>query len=122
MEDKRSVGGGVGHESGGPGARVIGPKVSQIANIFQSKAGNAPVATANVGVNPEMVHPSHVKTRGRDASVSPKHDAKEHHHFRDLKCSADNSIPSQITVVRTESHVARFNSAKALFEKLGTSK
>jgi hypothetical protein len=152
MEDRRS--GGVSHESGGPGgARIIGPKVSQIANIFQSKVGNAPNATAAVvvaaavattnaaggggsSVNSETVHASHGgKTRGsvgRDTSVSPKHDQREqtpqqqhqHHFSRDRdssKGSNADSVPSQITVVRTESHVARFNSAKALFEKLGTS-
>jgi len=33
--------------------------------------------------------------------------------------STPRDSPAQVTVVRTESHVARFNNARALFEKLG---
>lgn len=33
--------------------------------------------------------------------------------------STPRDSPTQVTVVRTESHVARFNNARALFEKLG---
>ncbi len=103
MEDRKPGG------ETGSGTRVIGSKVSQIANIFQNK-GSA------IGETDLLHVPAH-KVK-RDASISPKHDQKEM--FRDSKCL--DAVPSQITVVRTESHVARFNSAKALFEKLGTSK
>lgn len=74
--------------------RVAGTKVSAIANIFQSK---------------------------------PQHDAGHHHHrpttihpdgFKEPAAPLKDS-PTQVTVVRTESHVARFNNARALFEKLG---
>ena len=34
--------------------------------------------------------------------------------------STPRDSPTQVTVVRTESHVARFNNARALFEKLGS--
>lgn len=105
MEDRKS------NNEGGSQARVIGSKVSQIANIFQCKGS----AAASVG-EPELLHVSHKLKR--DSSVSPKRDQKEV--FRDAKIG--DTISTQITVVRTESHVARFNSAKALFEKLGTSK
>lgn len=104
MEDRK------GNQESGTSARVIGTKVSQIANIFQSK-GNV----ANVGES--ELHVPHQKVK-RDASISPKNDQKEL--FREPK-SITETVTSQITVVRTESHVARFNSAKALFEKLGTS-
>ncbi|XP_053688324.1 protein piccolo isoform X2 [Sabethes cyaneus] len=63
--------------SGGPS----GPKVSQIANLFQRK----PVELA--------------QDPGKDLS--------------------GNQPSPTATVVRTESHAARFNNARALFEKLG---
>lgn len=75
--------------------RVAGTKVSAIANIFQSK---------------------------------PPHDGVHHHHHRPTTINQDGfkepvaplkDSPTQVTVVRTESHVARFNNARALFEKLG---
>lgn len=73
--------------------RVAGTKVSAIANIFQSK---------------------------------PQHDGGHHHRpttihpdgFKEPNVPLKDS-PTQVTVVRTESHVARFNNARALFEKLG---
>ncbi|CAL1678577.1 unnamed protein product [Lasius platythorax] len=72
--------------------RVGGSKVSAIANIFQSK--------------PQLDNLSHrtnnILSEGFKEPVVP------------LKES-----PTQVTVVRTESHVARFNNARALFEKLG---
>ncbi|XP_076282693.1 protein phosphatase 1 regulatory subunit spinophilin isoform X3 [Lasioglossum baleicum] len=72
--------------------RVGGSKVSAIANIFQSK--------------PQLDNLSHrsnnILTDGFKEPAVP------------LKES-----PTQVTVVRTESHVARFNNARALFEKLG---
>lgn len=103
MEDRKTA------SESGTSTRVIGSKVSQIANIFQKNATNVS--------EPELLHvPLKVK---RESSISPKHDQKEI--FKEPKTSTD-TVCSQITVVRTESHVARFNSAKALFEKLGTSK
>ncbi|XP_055610050.1 uncharacterized protein LOC129756993 [Uranotaenia lowii] len=60
-----------------------GPKVSQIANLFQRK----PVEVA---------------------TQEPVKD----------QCTANQPSPTA-TVVRTESHAARFNHARALFEKLG---
>lgn len=72
--------------------RVGGSKVSAIANIFQSK--------------PQLDNLSH-KTNNilSDGFKEPTVPLKE--------------SPTQVTVVRTESHVARFNNARALFEKLG---
>ncbi|XP_055688669.1 uncharacterized protein LOC129793094 isoform X3 [Lutzomyia longipalpis] len=57
---------------------AAGPKVSQIANIFQRKP---------IEVSPQMEEPKETQT--------------------------------PVSVVRTESHAARFNNARALFEKLG---
>ncbi|XP_011253665.2 uncharacterized protein LOC105249703 isoform X5 [Camponotus floridanus] len=72
--------------------RVGGSKVSAIANIFQSK--------------PQLDNLNHrtnnILSEGFKEPAVP------------LKES-----PTQVTVVRTESHVARFNNARALFEKLG---
>lgn len=75
--------------------RMVGPKVSQIANIFQR-----PTVTKDPDI---MV----VKQQ----SASPTLDRKQ---------PAKVETPNQVTVVRTESHLARFNNARALFEKLGT--
>ncbi|XP_046753649.1 uncharacterized protein LOC124416534 isoform X2 [Diprion similis] len=69
-----------------------GSKVSAIANIFQSK--------------PQLENLSH---RTNVVLSDPMKDPPA-----PLKDS-----PTQVTVVRTESHVARFNNARALFEKLG---
>ncbi|XP_063976441.1 neurabin-1 isoform X1 [Diachasmimorpha longicaudata] len=73
--------------------RVAGTKVSAIANIFQSKPQH------DVGHlhRPTTIHPD-----GFKEPAVPLKDS-----------------PTQVTVVRTESHVARFNNARALFEKLG---
>ncbi|XP_012270430.1 uncharacterized protein LOC105694386 isoform X2 [Orussus abietinus] len=72
--------------------RMGGSKVSAIANIFQSK--------------PQLENPSHrSNTILTDGFKEPPAPSKE--------------SPTQVTVVRTESHVARFNNARALFEKLG---
>lgn len=37
-----------------------------------------------------------------------------------LEGDGDTSVGGGVTVVRTESHLARFNNARALFEKLGS--
>lgn len=71
-------------KKGSSGGRMVGSKVSQIANIFQAMTP--------------------VKGEGE---VSP--------------VEAPKSAETNVTVVRTESHVARFNNARALFEKLGES-
>ncbi|VVC31527.1 Hypothetical protein CINCED_3A001844 [Cinara cedri] len=79
--------------------RMVGPKVSQIANIFQR-----PTVT-KVNKDPDLIV---VKQ-----TSSPT---------LDRKLPAKVESPNQVTVVRTESHLARFNNARALFEKLGESK
>ncbi|XP_078038813.1 protein phosphatase 1 regulatory subunit spinophilin isoform X3 [Augochlora pura] len=72
--------------------RVSGSKVSAIANIFQSK--------------PQLDNLNHRSNNIlSDGFKEPAVPLKE--------------SPTQVTVVRTESHVARFNTARALFEKLG---
>ncbi|XP_065204263.1 uncharacterized protein Spn isoform X2 [Planococcus citri] len=122
MEDRKSSVVTTGESGGAATTRVIGSKVSQIANIFQSK-GNPTMISATAAVNePELLHvASHNKIK-RDSSISPKHDQRSEAIFKEPKSNSDTTtVCSQITVVRTESHVARFNSAKALFEKLGTS-
>lgn len=69
-----------------------GSKVSAIANIFQSK--------------PQLENLSHrTNVVLSDTMKDPPAPLKD--------------SPTQVTVVRTESHVARFNNARALFEKLG---
>ncbi|KAK5642531.1 hypothetical protein RI129_008698 [Pyrocoelia pectoralis] len=72
------------------GSRLGGTKVSQIANIFQSKAP----------IREDIITPLRNK---------PKH----------LEADKKESEAPNVTVMRTESHVARFNNARALFEKLG---
>ncbi|XP_040154402.1 uncharacterized protein LOC120895278 isoform X2 [Anopheles arabiensis] len=69
---------------------AAGPKVSQIANLFQRK----PVELAQ-----------DVQTRSGDRPAADSATAATH--------------SPTATVVRTESHAARFNNARALFEKLG---
>lgn len=69
-----------------------GPKVSQIANIFQRNP---------IEISPEKSHFHHQQ--------QPIH----HVHSQNQKTT--------VTVVRTESHSTRFNNARALFEKLGES-
>ncbi|XP_014488126.1 PREDICTED: uncharacterized protein LOC106751663 isoform X3 [Dinoponera quadriceps] len=71
--------------------RVGGSKVSAIANIFQSK--------------PQLDLSHRTNNILSDGFKEPTVPLKE--------------SPTQVTVVRTESHVARFNNARALFEKLG---
>ncbi|XP_024937073.1 uncharacterized protein LOC107264152 isoform X2 [Cephus cinctus] len=72
--------------------RMGGSKVSAIANIFQPK--------------PQLENLSHrTNTILSEGFKEPPAPLKE--------------SPTQVTVVRTESHVARFNNARALFEKLG---
>lgn len=76
MEEKKSV-------------RQAGSKVSQIANIFQSRQP----------IREEILAPvksTNKTTRDKNEMDSPS-----------------------VTVMRTESHVTRFNNARALFEKLG---
>lgn len=73
--------------------RVGGSKVSAIANIFQPKSQLA----ENLSNRSHTIIP--------DTFKEPPVPLKE--------------SPTQVTVVRTESHVARFNNARALFEKLG---
>ncbi|CAD6228189.1 GSCOCG00006397001-RA-CDS [Cotesia congregata] len=75
--------------------RVAGSKVSAIANIFQSKPQHEGLAHHH---RPTTIHPE----GGFKEPPAPLSDS-----------------PTQVTVVRTESHVARFNNARALFEKLG---
>lgn len=74
-----------------PSSTQSGPKVSQIANIFQRNP---------IEISPEKSHFHH---------QPPIH----HVHSQNQKTT--------VTVVRTESHSTRFNNARALFEKLGES-
>ncbi|XP_058053275.1 uncharacterized protein LOC131205264 [Anopheles bellator] len=73
-------------------ASAAGPKVSQIANLFQRK----PVEQMQEAT-----------TRLGEANPPASGVVAGHHHS------------PTATVVRTESHAARFNNARALFEKLG---
>lgn len=75
MEDKKGV-------------RHAGPKVSQIANIFQPKLN---------------IREDIISTRTKPKMTSPPKEVET----------------SSVSVMRTESHVTRFNNARALFEKLG---
>lgn len=80
MEDKKS-------------GRLGGTKVSEIANIFQSR----------VPSREDIITPLRSKPKTHTPTVAEKN---------------ENDSPT-VTVMRTESHVARFNNARALFEKLG---
>lgn len=71
-----------------------GPKVSQIATLFQKK----PTEMTQESVQKE--------------SQQQQHHHHHHHHNQQLQ-------QTNPAVVRTESHAARFNNARALFEKLG---
>lgn len=94
-------------------SRLVGSKVSQIANIFQSMV---PAKETEVLIN------NSTPARNKSSDSSPKLERR-----RAAACSeealkdpsAPRDSPTQVTVVRTESHVARFNNARALFEKLG---
>lgn len=72
-------------------SRAAGTKVSQIANIFQGRTHREDII---------------IQLRNKPKSPSPTSDKRE----------LDSPT---VTVMRTESHVARFNNARALFEKLG---
>lgn len=73
--------------------RLGGTKVSEIANIFQGR----------VPSREDIITPLRSKPKTPPAAAAEKN---------------ENDSPS-VTVMRTESHVARFNNARALFEKLG---
>lgn len=73
-----------------------GSKVSQIANIFQNMAPHKDPTETIILQSTRKPPP--------ESPPIPKH---------------EDTSPTQVTVVRTESHVARFNNARALFEKLG---
>lgn len=70
-----------------------GGRVSQIANIFQQ--GASTTGNLNSGMGPARLDEG-------SAAESP------------------GGTSPTVTVVRTESHLARFNNARALFEKLGS--
>lgn len=73
--------------------RLGGTKVSEIANIFQGR----------VPSREDVITPLRSKSKTPTSTMLEKN---------------ENESPS-VTVMRTESHVARFNNARALFEKLG---
>lgn len=73
-------------------SRFGGSKVSEIANIFQAKVP---------GQKEDIITP--IRTKPKIAHCTPE--------------KIEDS-PS-VTVMRTESHVTRFNNARAMFEKLG---
>lgn len=83
--------------------RFVGSKVSQIATIFQSSAPSKDPEILSTPIIAKLKQP-----RGSsDGSVE----------------SRDSSSPTNpVLVVRTESHVARFNNARALFEKMAADK
>lgn len=74
--------------------RLGGSKVSEIANIFQGR----------VPSREDIITPLRTKPKTPTSST--------------LIEKNETDSPS-VTVMRTESHVARFNNARALFEKLG---
>lgn len=73
--------------------RFGGSKVSEIANIFQARGPGQ-----------------------KEDIITPLRNKQKFSHCVPEKLDADS--PS-VTVMRTESHVARFNNARAMFEKLG---
>lgn len=94
-------------------SRLVGSKVSQIANIFQSMvpAKETEVLISNSTPLRNKPSDSSPKLERRRAATGTEEALKEP--------STPRDSPTQVTVVRTESHVARFNNARALFEKLG---
>lgn len=94
-------------------SRLVGSKVSQIANIFQSMvpAKEAEVLISNSAPARNKSSDSSPRLERRRAAACSEEALKDP--------SAPRDSPAQVTVVRTESHVARFNNARALFEKLG---
>ncbi|CAH0546934.1 unnamed protein product [Brassicogethes aeneus] len=72
--------------------RYVGSKVSEIANRFQTRTSTP---------KEDIIAPLKSKQQKQNQSAS-----------------LDNDSPA-VTVVRTESHVTRFNNARAMFEKLG---
>ncbi|XP_071451755.1 uncharacterized protein Spn isoform X2 [Hetaerina americana] len=108
---KRAMSGGGPAACGG--GRLGGSKVSQIANIFQSMVP----AKEEVGLKKG---PGPLRPPSDSCSSPPPPTASLHNQQPNVDPSKDApGTPSQVTVVRTESHVARFNNARALFEKLG---
>lgn len=79
--------------------RLGGSKVSQIANIFQGMAPNKESSSEYIG-----------PIRSKSMPVESPTYEKESDPVKDLPT---------VTVMRTESHLARFNNARAMFEKLG---
>lgn len=73
--------------------RFGGSKVSEIANIFQSKEPN----------------------NQKDELFTPFKKLHKVHHTSTEKIDESPAV----TIMRTESHVTRFNNARAMFEKLG---
>lgn len=84
-----------------PRPLTVGSKVSQIATIFQ----NVPSSPA-----PDLILGGKPSPSG---GGSPKGERKA----VDLLMVKEPS--SQVSVVRTQSHISRFHNARALFEKLG---
>lgn len=80
-------------EKKGP-PRFGGSKVSEIANIFQNRVPN----------QKEEIFTPVRKTQKLNSGSTEKIDAES----------------PAVTVMRTESHVTRFNNARAMFEKLGS--
>ncbi|XP_066992764.2 uncharacterized protein Spn isoform X2 [Anabrus simplex] len=93
-------------------SRLVGSKVSQIANIFQSMV---PAKETEVLLNNAAPQRNN---QSKTSECSPKMERRRIAVGEDAPRDSRDS-PTQVTVVRTESHVARFNNARALFEKLG---
>ncbi|CAG0902537.1 unnamed protein product [Darwinula stevensoni] len=87
--------------------KLAGGKVSQMAHLFQS------IQRETENVNPGILHPP-------KAPASTPVPAK-----KEAKWNSEDNLHSpvpQVTVVRTESHLARFNNARAMFERMGEDK
>lgn len=110
MDDRRAhhrhpSGGSSSHHAAATGgtSTVTSSKVSQIANIFTQHTPSAA---------------SHHHHQAQTPSANVEHLARTNSPSPPPPPSAI-ATPAQITVMRTESHLARFNTARALFEKLG---
>lgn len=85
-----------------------GHKVAQIANRFQGSNSNSSNNSSGDDATPKRQPPPHPPAPALDNASSPL-----------LSSGSSPKEAVSTPVVRTESHAARFNNARALFEKLG---
>uniref|UniRef100_A0A0P5TUY7 Neurabin-1 n=1 Tax=Daphnia magna TaxID=35525 RepID=A0A0P5TUY7_9CRUS len=95
---------------------VVGAKVSQLAHLFQSRS-KEDVAAANAAAVPPVSPTSSVPVAAPPTAVSRTKPSSRSETDKET-AHQDGPILGP-TVVRTESQLARFNTARALFEKLG---